>query len=67
MTKMFWYNFRTEEGEYIETPSDFRDYISQDSTTQNMYVMLLELGHSRLDAVLKVLTACICGAMEADK
>lgn len=55
-TRSYWFNFKTEEYEYIETPNDFHDYISQEPSAQSLYDLYIEhMGKSPLQAALEVL------------
>lgn len=56
-----WYNYKTGEHDYRETPIDFSDYISQDSAGQAMYWLCQKMGDSPIDAAMKVLSAQIEG------
>lgn len=56
-----WYNYKTGEHDYRETPTDFSDYISQDSAGQAMYRFGQDMGNSPAGAAMKVLSAQIEG------
>lgn len=57
--RMYWYNFVTCEHEYIETPTDFTSYISQETAAQGLYRAYLQMGDTPADAAIKVLRACV--------
>ena len=51
-----WYNFAKEKSEHLAvTPTDFREYIPQSSTVQNLYNLLVEQGNAPLDAAIRIL------------
>lgn len=54
--KMYWFNERTQQFEYIDTPSDFSDYLPQIPAAINLYKLYIE--HEKLEpirAYLKVM------------
>ena len=56
----YWYNYRTDEYECIETPSDFTDYIPQSPSAQALYRLYIDaIGDNPLEAARKVLEASI--------
>lgn len=56
-----WFNYKTSEYDYRETPTDFSDYILQEPAAQAMYEICQEMGDSPMDATMKVLTVQIEG------
>ena len=59
MTKMFWYNFDTDDYDFIETPDDFSSYVPK-GAARNLYHLYIErLDLSPLKAANKVLSACV--------
>ena len=59
-TKMYWHNFVTGEYEYIDTPSDFTNYIPQEPAALNLYKLYIQhMGLSPLESCTKVLEACV--------
>lgn len=63
--KGYWYNFKTESYEYIESPTDFADYIPQSPPAQSLYKLYIEIGDDPLEASIKVLKASIGEKPEA--
>ena len=55
MNQGYWYNFKKEEYEYIETPVDFSDYLPQYDAAQALYRLYIETGDSPIQACVKVL------------
>ena len=61
MDKMFWYNFKTEKTEFIDTPLDFANYLPQEPAALSLYKLYIEhKGFSALESACKVLETC-CG------
>jgi len=54
-----WWNYKTGEFEYVETPTDFTNYIPQLDAAQGMYLCCIKLGDTPVEAAIKVLTACV--------
>ena len=56
---MGWYNFKTEETEYMDFPPDERltEFMPQ-FAAPSMYATLLELGKTPQEAYMQVLDAC---------
>lgn len=50
-----WYNFKTKEYEYIETPKSFVDYLPQEQASQGLYQIYILEGRSPIDACRLVL------------
>ena len=57
--RSYWYNYQTEQHEYIETPTDFTAYIPQILAAQELYSLYLEMGIEVREAAAKVLKACV--------
>lgn len=57
--KRQWHNYKTGEREYIETPTDFTNYIPQYPAAQWIYQHLLMMGKSPIDAAYETLSVCI--------
>jgi len=57
--RAYWYNFVTQQHDYIETPTDFTNYISQDQSAQGLYRCYLQMGDAPIDAAIKVMKACV--------
>ncbi len=55
----YWFNFKTGEYEYIETPANFENYISQLPAAQGLYKVYLQMGDESIVAATKVLKATI--------
>jgi hypothetical protein len=53
--KMYWFNYKKNEMELVETPETFEDYIPQDQASQGIYFCRMQLGDSHMDAALSVL------------
>ena len=51
-----WWNHRTCKWEYIETPTDFTNYIPQLLAALEMYQLCIDLGMTPTEAVLRVLS-----------
>lgn len=58
-SKMYWFNIKTGESEFIEMPSDFTDYLPQNIAAQNLYLLYQEMGDSPIEAAIKVFTTVI--------
>jgi hypothetical protein len=58
MTMESWYNYVTEQYEFIPTPSDFRVFIPQSVAAQGLYNCHLTLGKSPIQAAIEVLSIC---------
>ena len=59
-SKTRWANFRTGEIDWLDqTPTDCRDYITQDDYAQSMYKVMIRLGKTPQDAWLGVMKACV--------
>lgn len=59
-SKMYWFNFKTNEYEFISCPTDFSDYIPQESAAQALYRLHQKMGREPLEAAVKMLEAA-CG------
>jgi hypothetical protein len=57
--RMYWYNFRTQEYELRDTPSNMSDYISQHPAAQGAYKCHLALGKTPLEAALAVMNVIV--------
>lgn len=55
--KGHWFNYKTNEHEFIVMPLDFTYYIPQLDATQEMYKAYLEQGVEPIEALRKVLHA----------
>lgn len=52
-----YYNFKTKEYEYRNTPDDWEDYIPQDEAAQGLYQCHKMLGKSNIEAAKETLLA----------
>lgn len=62
MKESYWHNFKTGVIDCREAPhtdEEALQYISQNPSAQSMYLCYRQLGASVLDAMIKVLSACI--------
>lgn len=58
--RSYWFNYVKGEYEYIDTPTDFSNYIPQIPAAQSMYRLLVNnMGETPLKACAKVLEACV--------
>ncbi len=55
----YWYNYKTKQYEYIETPTDFADYIPDIPAAHGLYSVYLKMGDVPLEAARKTLEACV--------
>jgi len=55
----YWFNYVTQAYEYIETPTDFTNFIPQDPAALGMYRCCIQLDMTPMDAAKKVLNACV--------
>jgi len=55
----YWFNYATQQHEYIETPTDFTNYIPQQPAAIGMYRCYIEMGMTPIEAARRVLTACV--------
>ena len=53
--KNYWYNFVTDEYEYIETPKDFSNYVPQLGGRGLYELYVNHMGMTPIDAATKVL------------
>lgn len=58
-TRMYWFNYRKSEYEYIDTPVDFTDYIPQDPAAIRIYQLLQSMGETPIKAALHVLKVSV--------
>jgi hypothetical protein len=49
-----WFNYKTKEYDYRETPTDFSDYIPQEFAAQDLYRMYQEQGMQPIEAAMKI-------------
>jgi len=54
-----WFNYKTNDYEYRDTPEDFTDYIPQDRVAQGLYKCHLALGETPINAARKTLSAYV--------
>jgi hypothetical protein len=55
----YWHNYRTGQDEYIETPSDFSDYVPQIGGRGMYQIHVNHYGMTPIDACVKVLEAAV--------
>lgn len=51
----FWHNYRTGQSEFIETPTDFSDYVPQIGGRGLYQLHVDHMGMTPIDACIKVL------------
>ncbi len=59
MTEMYWYNFDTEEHDFLDTPEDYAPYVPKGAARNLFRLYVDHMGESPLDAMVKVLSACV--------
>ena len=59
MPEMFWYNYNTEDYDFIDTPEDYLPYVPTGAARHLFHLYVDKMGWSQLDATLEVLTRCI--------
>ena len=59
-TRMYWYNFDTDEHDFIDAPEDYSPYVPEGAARNLYWLYVNHLGESPLDAAVKVLSVC-CG------
>lgn len=57
--EMYWFNYKKNDYDFIETPKDFHDYIPQYPAAQNLYGLYIKMGETPINACRKVLEACL--------
>ncbi len=62
--RMYWFNYVRLSYEYIETPTDFTEYILQDTAAQGLYRCHLQMGKTPIDAAMEVFRVCVGEAEE---
>lgn len=60
---MYWYNYDTNEYDYIDTPEDYATCVPEGAARNLYYLYVNHMDESPLDAVIKVLSIC-CGDTE---
>ena len=58
--KGYWYNYRTKDYDYIDTPEDFSDYVPHPAGKALYEIYVEHKGMKPIEAALKVLTTA-CG------
>lgn len=53
----YWFNFVTNQHEYINTPADFSAYLPQIPAAQNLYGLHLKMDKTPIEAARLVLEA----------
>jgi hypothetical protein len=59
MTEMHWYNYDTEDYDFIDTPEDYSPYVPTGAARNLFHLYVDHKGWSQLDAALEVLSVCV--------
>lgn len=58
--RIYWFNYVKQDYEYVETPTDFSQYIPQSQAAQSLYTLLINhMNKAPIEAALHVLNACV--------